>query len=121
MRLQTVLRFALLIWMGSLFALLALQRFVIEPLGSPLASAIVFVAQAAPLLVLAPLVIRPGVGSVFWAALIMPLYLIHGVWQGSVIGVRLIGALEVAFALGAFVTAWFLLRVTPREEPTTKQ
>lgn len=114
MDLQMALRFTLLLWIGSLFALLGLQRFFIEPLDSLLAGAVVFITQAAPLLLLTRVALRPGPRGPLWVALAMPLYVIHGIWQGSVIGVRLIGTLEVIFALGAFLAAWILLRVIPR-------
>ena len=114
MRLQTALRFTLLLWIGSLFALLGLQRFVLDPLDSLLASAVVFIVQVAPLLLLTPLALRPGPRGPLWIALTLPLYLMHGIWQ---IDARPVGMLEVIFALGAFMTAWMLLRVLPREDP----
>jgi uncharacterized membrane protein len=114
MHVQTALRFSLLLWIGSLFALLGLQRFLLDPLDSLLASAVVFIIQVAPLLLLTPLALRPGARGPLWIALVLPLYLMHGIWQ---LDARPVGMLEVIFALGAFVTAWLLLRVLPREDP----
>lgn len=114
MRLQTALRFTLLLWIGSLFALLGMQRFFLDPLDSLLATTVVFVVQVAPLLLLTPLALRPGPRGPMWIALTLPLYLIHGIWQ---LDARPVGMLEVIFSLGAFTTAWMLLRVLPREDP----
>ncbi len=114
MHVQTVLRFTLLLWIGSLFALLGVQRFLLDPLDSLLASAAVFLVQVAPLLLLTPLALRPGARGPLWIALTLPLYFMHGISQ---LDARPVGMLEVIFALGAFVTAWMLLRVMPREDP----
>ncbi len=115
MNVQTALRMALLIWIGSLFALLGMQRFFVEPLGTMLATIAVFVGQVAPLLIVAPVALRHGSRGPLWVCLAMLLYFVHGVWQWSSPNVRLFGILEVVFALGSFVTAWILLKVMPKD------
>ena len=115
MNVQIALRTTLLIWIGSLFALLGLQRFFVEPLPSVVATIAVFVGQVAPLLVVAPAMLRRGARGPLWVCLAMLLYFVHGVWQWSSPNVRLFGDLEVIFSLGTFVTAWILLKVMPKE------
>jgi len=111
-----LLRVTLLIWVGSLFALLGLQRVFVEPLDSPAATIAVFVVQAAPLLFVAPLAIRAGANGPLWICLVTLLYFIHGVWQWSDPGTRTFGVFEVIFSVGAFVNGWILLKVMPRAE-----
>jgi len=115
MNVQTALRMALLIWIGSLFALLGMQRFFAEPLATMVATIAVFVGQVAPLLVLTPAAVRGGARGPLWICLAMLLYFVHGVWQWNSPNVRLFGILEVVFSLGTFVTAWILLKVLPRD------
>lgn len=115
MNVHTALRMALLVWIGSLFALLGMQRFFVEPLSSTIATIAVFVGQVAPLLVVAPAALRSGARGPLWVCLAMLLYFVHGVWQWTSPNVRLFGALEVIFSLGTFVTAWILLRVLPKD------
>ena len=113
MNVQAVMRMTLLVWLGSLFALLGLQRVFVEPLGSLLATIVVFVVQVAPLLVVAPLSLRPGHRGPLWVCLVTLLYFVHGVWQWSDQATHIFGVFEVIFAIGAFATAWILLRVMP--------
>ncbi len=119
MNMQTPLHVVLLIWLGSLFALLGMQRFFVEPLDSLTATITVFIAQVAPLLLVIPGALRKGSKGPLWVCLVMLLYFVHGVWQWTSLDARLIGILEVIFALGAFVTAWILLRVMPKEDGGT--
>ena len=44
----------------------------------------------------------------------MPFYFVHGIWQYTLPATRLFGILEVVFSLGAFISAWLLLRLLPR-------
>jgi uncharacterized membrane protein len=115
MNVQTALRVALLIWIGSLFALLGMQRLFVEPLATWGATVAVFVGQVAPLLLVAPAALRTGARGPLWVCLAMLLYFVHGIWQWSSPNVRLFGILEVIFALGSFVTAWILLKVMPKD------
>jgi uncharacterized membrane protein len=115
MNIRTALRMALLIWIGSLFALLGMQRFFFEPLATMTATIAVFVGQVAPLLIVAPATLRSGARGPLWVCLAMLLYVVHGIWQWSSPNMRLFGILEVTFALGSFVTAWILLRVMPKD------
>jgi uncharacterized membrane protein len=116
MNVQTVLRMTLLIWIGSVFALLGLQRFFVEPLESLPATVAVFIAQVAPLLIVGPMALRPGARGPLWVCLVMLLYFTHGVWQWSDPTTRAFGVFEVIFSLGAFVSAWILLKVMPRDD-----
>jgi uncharacterized membrane protein len=115
MNMQTPLRVALLMWVGSLFALLGMQRFFIEPLPSLPMTVAVFVGQVAPLLIVLPGALRPGSRGPLWVCLVVLLYFVHGVWQWTSASGRLIGMLEVFFSVGAFVTAWVLLKVMPKD------
>ncbi len=45
----------------------------------------------------------------------MMLYFVHGVWQWSSPADRFVGIFEVVFSVGAFITAWVLLKVMPKE------
>jgi uncharacterized membrane protein len=110
------LRFTQLLWLGSLFALLSLQRLFADTLSAPLARITVFVVQVAPLLAVAPLLVRPGPRGTLWVCLLTPLYFVHGIWQYGAPDTRWFGILEVIFALGAFATSWLLLRVLPRPD-----
>jgi uncharacterized membrane protein len=115
MNMQMPLRVALLLWVGSLFALLGMQRFFIDPLPSLPSTIAVFIGQVALLLIVMPGALRPGSRGPLWVCLVMLLYFVHGVWQWSSPSGRLIGMLEVLFSIGAFVTAWVLLKVMPKE------
>jgi len=115
----TALRFTILLWSGSVFALLGLQRFFVDPLSSVAATVAVFVFQTAPLLIVLPMVLRNGARGPLWLCLVMPLYFVHGVWQWNATDTRLFGIFEVIFALGAFITAWVLLKILPRNVTTS--
>jgi uncharacterized membrane protein len=114
----TALRFTLLLWCGSVFALLGLQRFFVDPLPGVPATVAVFIFQTAPLLVVLPMTLRSGARGPLLLCLVMLLYFVHGVWQWNTPGARLFGIFEVIFALGAFVTAWVLLKLLPRDATT---
>lgn len=114
MNVQTALRMALLIWLGSLFALLGIQRFFVEPLSSTVATVAVFVGQVSLLLFVAPAMLRGGSRGPLLVCLAMLLYFVHGVWQWNS-PMKLFGILEVVFSLGAFITAWILLKVMPKD------
>jgi uncharacterized membrane protein len=116
MKAESLLRTTLLIWIGSLFALLGLQRVFVEPLASLVATIAVFVVQVAPLLVVGPLALRPGARGPLWVCLVTMLYFIHGVWQWSDPATRVFGVFEVFFSLGAFVSGWILLKILPRDD-----
>jgi uncharacterized membrane protein len=109
-----VLQVALLLWLGSLFALLGLQRFFVEPLASTAATVAVFMAQTLPLLVLLPVVLRGGARGPLWLCLVTPLYFAHGIWQWHTPAAHIFGIFEVVFALGGFATSWGLLKLLPR-------
>jgi len=113
-RAATALRFTLLLWSGSVFALLGLQRFFVDPLSTFPATLAVFLAQTAPLLLVLPMVLRNGARGPLWLCLVMLLYFVHGVWEWNTPAARLFGIFEVIFALGAFVTAWVLLKILPK-------
>jgi uncharacterized membrane protein len=106
------LRFTLLIWLGSIFALLGVDSFLLDPLRSIAATAAVFAVQALPILLCAPLALRnPGRGA-FWVSLAALLYFVDGVVTAFDPERRLIGALEILCALGAFTTALLLMRAS---------
>ena len=113
------LRFTLLLWSGSVFALLGLQRFFVDPLSTVLATLAVFAAQTAPLLLVLPAALRTGARGPLWLCLVMLLYFVHGIWQWNTPATKLFGIFEVVFSLGALVTAWVLLKILPRSTTTT--
>ena len=110
----TALRFTLFLWVGSLFALLGLERLLGDGLSGTLAQLAVLAVQVVPLLVVAPLLLRRGPRGGLWLCLLMPFYFVHGIWQYTLPATRLFGILEVVFSLGAFISAWLLLRLLPR-------
>ena len=107
------LRFTLLLWLGSLFALFGVERWLLEPLASFAATAIVFVVQTAPIVAAAWLSIRAPARGGFWSALAALVYFAHGVARCAAPTERLSGAIEIALALGVFATALLLLRALP--------
>jgi len=107
------LRFVLLVWLGSLFALFGVERWLIDPVGSLAANAIVFAVQTAPIVVVAALSIRDAARGALWASLVSLVYFVHGIARVAAPAERLSGALEIALALGAFSSALLLLRVLP--------
>jgi uncharacterized membrane protein len=116
MNVQAILRMTMLIWIGSVFALIGLQRVFVEPLESLPATVAVFVVQVVPLLIVAPMTLRSGARGPLWICLVMLLYFTHGVWQWSDPATRAFGTFEVIFSVGAFVTAWILLKIMPRAD-----
>jgi uncharacterized membrane protein len=115
MNVSAMLRVTQLMWIGSLFALLGLQRVFVEPLATLAATIVVFAVQVAPLLTIALLAVREGAKGLLWVCLVTLLYFTHGVWQWSDPATRTFGVFEVGFSLGAFANAWILLRVMPRD------
>jgi uncharacterized membrane protein len=111
----SALRFALLIWLGSLFALLGLERFVFDPLRTGLATLALFLFEVLPILVCAPLAVRRPARGAFWVSLAALIYFTDGVVAAFDPDRRLLGAIEIVFALGTFVTALLLLRETRPE------
>lgn len=114
MNVVAVLRFTLLLWLGSLFALLGVERLLFDPLATPIATFGVFVFQTLPVLVSAPATLRNPSRGAFWSSLASMLYFVHGVAQLVTPAGRLFGMIEVGFALGAFVTSVMLMRAAPR-------
>jgi uncharacterized membrane protein len=100
--------------MGSLFALIGLQRFFIDPLGSATANLVLFFAQVLPLLVLAPSVAAGRPTAYFWGSLASTLYLVHGVLQVTALETRILGVFGIVFAVGWFVTSVLGLKMAPR-------
>jgi len=107
------LRFTLLVWLGSLFALFGVERWLVDPLGSFAATAAVFAVQTAPIVAVAILSIRDAARGALWGSLASLVYFVHGVAQIPSPTDRLSGGVEIALALGTFVTALMLLRALP--------
>jgi uncharacterized membrane protein len=110
------LRFTLFVWLGSLFALFGVERWLLDPLGSVAATAIVFAAQVAPIVAAAIVSLRNPARGAFWTALASLIYFVHGISRVAAPTDRSSGAIEIALALGAFSTALFLLRALPSRE-----
>jgi uncharacterized membrane protein len=100
----------LLVWLGSLFALAGIERFVLDPLRSVSTTVVVFLLQVLPILLTAPIALRRPARGAFWASLVSLLYFTDGVVAAFVPGKRLIGAIEIVLALGTFTTALLLMR-----------
>jgi uncharacterized membrane protein len=110
MRTRLILQATLWLWLGSLFGLLGVQRFLLDPLATGLANGTVFVVQIAPIvLVVAALTRNVGRGA-FWATMASMIYFCHGVAQAAVPDGRMIGGIEIAVALGVFVSGILLMR-----------
>jgi len=109
---SSALRFALLIWLGSLFGLLGLERFVLDPLRTDTATVALFLAETLPILMCAPLAVRRPARGAFWVALASLLYFTDGVVAAFDPNRHLLGAIEIVLALGTFVTALLLLRAS---------
>ena len=109
-----ILRASLLLWLGSLFALMGTERLLIDPIAGVLANLAVLVFQLAPILVVAVVLIRDSARGAFWASLIALLYFTHGVAQTADASERLVGAIEIVVSLGVFVSAVLLLRAAPK-------
>ena len=101
-------------WMGSLFALIGLQRFFVDPLGSTTANLVVFFVQVLPLLILAPGVAAGRPTMYFWGSLASTLYVLHGVLQITAPDNRLMGIFGLTFALGWFITSVLALKAAPK-------
>ena len=110
MNATVALRFTLLIWCGSLFALLGVERWLLDPLGSIAATAIVFAVQTAPIVAVVVVSIRNPARGAFWTTLASLLYFAHGVARVAAPTERLSGVIEIVLTLGAFTTALLLLR-----------
>ena len=107
------LRFTLLVWLGSLFALFGVERWLIDPVGSLAANTVVFAVQTAPIVAVAVLSLRDAARGALWCALASLVYFVHGIARVASPPARLSGAIEIAFALGVFVSGLLLLRVSP--------
>ena len=108
----TVLELAILIAAGSLVGIIGLQSFVFAPLGTPLASTVVFVVQTAPLVAIAPLILARRDRAPLWMALASLLYFVHGVARVTVPEERLSGGLEILFALALLAACLALARMS---------
>jgi uncharacterized membrane protein len=113
------LRFTLLIWLGSLFALFGIERWIVDPIGSLAANAIVFAVQTAPIVAVAVLSIRDAARGALWAALASLVYFVHGIARVVSPMQRFNGAIEIIFALGTFASGLVLLRVLPPRAAAT--
>lgn len=89
---------------GSLFALVGLKQFFMQPLDNSTSNGIWFLLQVLPLLLLIPGLLRVGPGrgrlAFFFCAMAGMLYFIHGVWSAVTPELRTWALWETAFALG---------------------
>ncbi len=104
------LQFLCLIASGSLFALTGLRQFFIEPLANPLPNLIWFLLQSAPLLAVLPGMLRMKTRSYLLAALAAMLYFSHGVLLATGATLRVLGLVEVGFAMLLVLFASFAVR-----------
>jgi uncharacterized membrane protein len=102
------IQLGILLCTGSLLALLGLQRFLVDPLGTAAANLVVFALQVAPLLAVTFAVLRLTPRCAFWAALVSLVYLGHGLLQIFTLEGRMFGIFEVAFALALFALGFRL-------------
>ncbi len=114
--------FSVLVATGSIFALLGLQQFFIDPLSAGAASVANitwFALQVAPLLI--PLIgtLRRNIRATFVLCLASLLYFAHGVVVAYVGQHRLIGVLEIVFALTLCLATTMLVRALAAGETNT--
>ena len=107
--------FLIFVCMGSLFALIGLKQFFMQPIDNALTNSVWFGVQVLPLLVLIPGLL--GSGSeirrkpFFFTSLVGMLYFVHGVWSVANPAVRTWGLWETAFALGLIALGSLATRV----------
>lgn len=99
-----------LISLGSIFSLLALYRFFVDPFGSLLTSTTVLLLQVAPLLFLVFGVIFLRSRQIFYLAMVSLLYFTHGVVQVVDPASRIFGLAEVGFALLLCISSAYLVK-----------
>lgn len=109
-----ILRASLLLWLGSLFALMGTERLLIDPVSGIVANLALLVAQLGPILLVTIVLTRDAARGAFWASLVALLYFTHGVAQAAVASERMVGTIEIVVSLGVFVSALLLLRALPK-------
>ena len=107
---RTVLELAMLISAGSLIGIIGLQCFLFAPLASPLASAVVFIVQTAPLVAILPLILARRERAPIWMALASLLYFVHGVARVTAPEERLSAAFEIVFSLALLAACLAIAR-----------
>jgi len=107
----SLLMFACLLMLGSLFAVTGLRQFFVEPLSGTVSNVIWFVIQVLPLLAVLPGMLRQRYRSYFFAILAGTLYFVHGVWLAVAEAHRALGLWEVAFALLLVLLCTYMVRL----------
>ncbi len=105
-----ILQMMSLISLGSIFSVLALYRYFVDPLGSLLASTTVLLLQMAPLLFLVFGVIFLRSRQIFYLAMVSLLYFTHGVVQLVDPDSRVFGSAELVFALLLCISSAYLVK-----------
>jgi len=96
--------------LSSIFSVLALYRFFVDPLNSFSASLSVFLIQVLPLLILVTGLIRLRSRQILVLALVSCLYFTHGILQLISSTSRLFGIAEITFAILLCVSSTYLVR-----------
>ena len=99
-----------LISLGSIFSVLALYRYFVDPLDTLMVSTAVLLLQVAPLLVLVFGVIFLHSRKIFYLAMVSLLYFMHGIVLMVLPESRAFGLAEVVFALVLCVSASYLVK-----------
>jgi len=105
-----VLQMISLVSLGSLFSILALYRYFVDPSDTVLVTTGVLFFQAAPLLVLVFGVIYLRSRRIFYLAMVSLLYFMHGIVQMVFPESRGFGLAEVVFALLLCVSSSYLVK-----------
>ena len=104
------LQFVCLLSIGSLFALIGLRQFFVEPLEDKVVNASVFLVQVLPLLLVLPGILRLKPRSYLLAVLAAMLYFCHGVWLAVAPEQRVLGLGGVGLAMVGVLAGAYALR-----------
>ena len=99
-----------LVSLGSVFSVLALYRYFVDPFDSLLISTSMLILQAAPLLVLVFGVVFLRSRQIFYLAMVSLLYFMHGIVLMVLPESRGFGLAEVIFALVLCVSSAYLVK-----------
>ena len=102
-----------LLFLGSLIAVLGLNRFFIDPIPGNAANWFAFILQTAPLFIIAPGIAAQKRMWVFSSALLSMAYFVHGVIRMATPETRPVASWELVFAMGLFISLWVLAKKIP--------
>lgn len=101
---------------GSIFVLIGLRLFFIDPAPNPSANIVWLWVLGAPVVLVVPGMLRLAPRSYLLAALAGMFYFCHGVWLAVAPDLRAFGAWEAGFAVALVATATLALRALKRDQ-----